>query len=450
MIKKRIDILKGLVSSREPQSRYLIQSIELEETEPPVVLSALVAIIAGFVVIGIIWAGFTRVDETAIAEGKVVPESDIQAVQHLEGGIVAEILVREGEIVERHQALLRLATTDAKSQLDQISARRAATLLEIERHRAIAEGRAPNFNARIDGFGTLKEDQLAVYTTQVKAYESQKQVLQDRLEQELAEDRRLKNKIPSVEHDLQLLREEYDLRKNLFECGLTTRQSLLGVQREVSQLEANLEETRDLLNGVVSALSEARERIGEIEYKARAEARSRVGELAARLAELNEALKSLKDRTNRLEVVAPVTGIVQHLAVKAVNAVVQPGETLLEIVPIDDRLLVEARISPKDIGQVYIGQEVDLRISTYDFAIHGSVPGKLVRLSATTFQSPEGEHFYRGVIEPEHVYVGRDPGVNVILPGMVVQANLKIGQKSILDYILKPVYRGFSNAFRER
>ncbi len=443
MAKAQMDILKKIGLGREPQSRQLIQSINLEETEPPALLTSMVFVIGCLVFFGFVWAGVTRVDEVARAEGKIIPESDVQAIQHYEGGIVSEILVKEGEVVNKGQALLRLAKIDARAQLDRMKARQISVLLERERQNALAWERTPDFEKVIEAVDGLSVMQDAGVETHRETYLRQHDLLNNQLGRQQAEYQRLNNKIPSLTAELKLLRQELDRRQSLFDKGLTTQSALLDAKRQESRVASSLKETQDQLVGVEAASA-------EIRSGSKSRALSRVNELDLELTEIVENIKMLDDRNQRLELNAPVKGIVQNLAINAINAVVQPGQTLLEIVPVDEQLLVEVRVDPKDIGHLNPGQDVDLKISTYDYALYGSVPGKLLRVSATTFQTREGTQYYQAVVAPERAYVGNDPVRNILLPGMVVQASINIGQKSILDYLLKPVYRGFSEAFRER
>jgi len=445
-----VESMKNFVNIDEAQSRHLIQSIELEESEPPKLASALVYTICGLASAAIIWAAITQVKETAVAEGKVIPKTEIQAIQHLEGGIVSEIHVREGDIVQAGDLLLKMSPTVTQSRLDQLQERQASILLEMERFRAIASDREPAFDDIVTGYNGLKENQAAIFINQREASRRERDVLQRQLDQELSEEKRLEAKVKSLQVDLKLLQDELATQTELFEKGLSTRLSFLNSQRQESQVRGSIDETLELLNAVKSSIAEAQERIGEIDSSGRSDALSRVGELRAELGEVQQQLEGMQYLANRLEISSPVDGIVQAMTLKAVNAVAQPGETLLEIVPIDDELLIEARINPADIGHVQLGQDVDIKLSSFDFVIYGSVPGVLERLSATTFQTPEGEQYYRALIKPERMYVGPNPEMNQLLPGMVVSASVNVGEKSILAYLLKPLYRGFSQAFRER
>lgn len=446
----KLNRVKNIINVDDAQSRHLIQSIELEESEPPKLMSALVYTICGLAFAALIWAGITQVKETAIAEGKIIPKTEIQAIQHLEGGIISEIHVREGDIVQAGDLLLKMSPTVTQSRLDQLKEREATILLEMERYRAIAADREPAFDDVVTGYNGLKENQAAIFTNQRDASRRERDVLQRQLDQELSEEKRLEAKVKSLEVDLKLLQEELATQTELFEKGLSTRLSFLNSQRQESQVRGSIDETLELLNAVRSSIAEAQERIREIDSSGRSDALSQVGELRAELSEVKQKLEGMQYLANRLEISSPVDGIVQAMTVKAVNAVAQPGETMLEIVPIDKELMVEARINPADIGHVQLGQDVDIKLSSFDFVIYGSVPGVLERLSATTYQTPEGQQYYRALIKPQRMYVGPNPEKNRLLPGMVVSASVNVGEKSILAYLLKPLYRGFSQAFRER
>ncbi len=431
-------------------SRYLIQSIELEETDPPGTLSAMVYTICGLILFIIIWAGITRVDEVARAEGEITPMGFVQAVQHLEGGIVSKIYVRDGEIVKKGQPLLKLAPIDMMAKLDQIRARRAATATAIERNRAIAEGRTPQFSDNLSGYTELKSDQLALFETETETNILQRSVLAQQLEQQLGERTKLENQLRSQKEEVALLNKEWKLRKDLFDRGLSTRETVFNIERQLGQGKLRFAEIEDSLDVSKNSILEAQKRIDEFDTGIRTSSLTVIGELVGQLAEIQESLKSLTDKVDRLNVVAPIDGIVKGLRVNAINAVVQPGQTLLELVPTSGDVIVEAKISTINIGQILVGQEVDVRVITYDFSTYGSLKGRLEKISASTFQSEDGIPYYKATVSLPKSHFGDDPEESRLLPGMTVQANIIVGSKSILDYMMKPIYRGLTKSFQER
>ena len=434
----------------QPNARYLVQSIELEETEPSGLYSALIAIISGFIAFFVLWTGLTHIDEVARSTGTVIPLGNVQAVQHLEGGIVSEIFVRDGQIVRKGQPLLRLSPIDTRARLDQARVRRATVILAIERNRAVAEGRLPSFGEVLDGYNRLKADQQALFETEVESNLLNRSVLQRQYDQQMGELSRIANQARSQKEEVQVLSQELKTRRDLFKKGLTTREQVFQIERQHKQAKTEYKETQDSHKIAKDSVEEAQKRVAEFDNSVRTTSLTVIGELVGELAEIEETIKSHEDRNNRLNIVAPVDGIVKGLEINATNAVVKPGETLLEMVPIDGAIEVEAEISPRDIGHISVGQDVDIRITSYDFATYGSVKGELTHISASTFQSEDGSPYYRARISLDQNYLGDNPSYNPLLPGMVVEANIITGSKSIMDYMLKPIYGGFSTSFHER
>ena len=302
----------------------------------------------------------------------------------------------------------------------------------------------------IDGFEDLKDDQQAIYRTQVANRTNQVMVVRSQLNQVEGEYQRLINRAESLREQITFLEEEVAIRRRLLEQGLMSRIVFLDTQRELAQAQGSLIETVDSISESQSSMAELNGRVEEVVSRLENEALTQAGEISAELAQVDQALASLTDRVERLDVRAPVRGIVTSLKTLTINAVVQPGEVLMEIVPIGDELVVEAKVSPNDIGHVEPGQAADVRVSSYDFSRFGAVSGTVRQISATTFVDEQLTPYYRAVIALDQDFVGDVDGINPIIPGMTVQADIKTGSKSILDYMLRPVYRGLHGAFRER
>ena len=186
------------------------------------------------------------------------------------------------------------------------------------------------------------------------------------------------------------------------------------------------------------------------EEQAREQALAELSESANELIQVEEALIEAKDRVRRLDIVTPVRGIVKGLRVHTVGGIVPPGEVISEIVPLDEELIIEAKIQPRDVGHVRFGQPVTVKVTTYDFARFGGISGELKDVSASTFLDEQGEPYYKGIVSLDKNYVGSDPGQNRVMPGMTVQADIKTGKKTLFSYLLKPVYSSVSTSFRER
>lgn len=427
----------------------LNQAIELEERPPSKSLSRLVYAICALIVLAVLWSALTRVDIVTNARGRVVPAGELVAIQHLEGGVIAEILVGEGEHVQTGQTLLRLAPLDTEGRLDQLKAKRAAHLIAMEGDRAIFEGRTPNLDKVVADFVKQKAEQLSLYNARMQAIEAQRTVLNAQKAQRDSEVGRLTSQLIVLRRDQRIAEEELALKTDLFNRKLTTRDRYYGAQRDAADRQKQRLNARDQLAGAESGLAEYERKLKEFEAKTRADAQESIAKHTAELAEVEAALRNEEGRASRLNLTAPVAGIVSGLSVKAINTVVKPGETLMELVPTRDPLVVTAEVKPQDIGQVELGQRADIRVSAYDYATFGTLEGKVERISATTFSDQDGRQFYKVRVRLARDYFGNDPKEARILPGMEVEVDVKTGTRSILAYVLKPVARTWDTALRE-
>jgi adhesin transport system membrane fusion protein len=424
-------------------------AIELEERPPSKSWSQLVYGICGLIVLAVLWSAVTRVDIVTNAPGRVMPAGELVAIQHLEGGVISDILVSEGEQVRKGQTLVRLAPLDTEGRLAQLKSKRAAHLLAMEGERAIFEGRSPSFEAVVTGFAKQKAEQLSLYSARMQALEAERTVLRAQAAQRESEVARLSSQLIVLRRDAQIAEEELTLRTDLFERKLTTRDRFYGAQRDAADRQKQRMNARDQLVTAERELGEYERKRKEFEAKTRADAQEAIAKYTAELGEVDAALTNEQGRASRLNVTAPVAGLVSGLSVKAINAVVKPGEPLMELVPTKDPLVVMAQVSPQDIGQVEIGQRADVRVSAFDYAMYGTLTGKVERISATTFADQDGRQFYRVRVRLERDYFGDNPKAGRLLPGMEVEVDVKTGVRSILAYILKPVTRTWDTALHE-
>ena len=393
------------------QMRFLSQAIALEEGRPP--RGAMLTILVGVTLFGMVmlWSSMTQVEKVAMATGQVVPVSMVQSIQHLEGGIVREIRASEGRLVERGEVILRLDPTGMQAELDQLRARESGLALQVERLRAFAERRP----AQLSGSQQLVMDQEAVLQTQVRARETQREVLERQVATRRAELATLQAQHAALVRQSEIIGETLEMRLKLLKAGLVSR--LLYLETEARLANDSLAE---------------------------------MGRLSAELAQVREGIARAVDRVTRLEIRSPVRGVVKDLRFRTIGGVVPPGAQVTEVVPIDEGLIAEVKISPRDIGHVRVGQDVTAKVSTYDFARYGVVAGTLSGISASTFQEGDGQVFYRGFVTFEKPGVGDVPERNPLLPGMVLQADIRLGSRSVLEYLLTPIYASLAGAFHER
>ncbi len=432
------------------QTRFLAQSVILEEAGSSGLVRIAMVTIPLVICAFLVWAGVTNVDEVAVTSGEVVPAGQVQAIQHLEGGIVIDILVQEGELVEKGKVLMRLDPTAPLGELDQMEARRVGLVLQAERLRALGTGREPVFPIVDDQFQAMVDDQIAIFESQMEAAENRRKTINDQIAQKRSELEVFEEQEQTLARNADILEEELLLREKLYQQGLTSKVVYLDIKREVNKARGDLSKLVTDRQRSVEALAEVRSRLAELETDAREQALAQLGTVTSELAQIDEALENLQDRVKRLEIKAPVRGIIKGQQVHTVGGVIPAGAIVMEIVPLDKKLLVETRINTRDVGHVRIGQPVTVKVTTYDFARNGGITGELSDVSASTFLDEQGAPYYKGIVALDRPYVGSDPEQNHVMPGMTVQADIKTGQKTLLQYLLKPVYSSVSTSFRER
>ena len=411
----------------------------------------LLLVIAAFFLVAFAWASHASLDEVTRAEGRVIPSSHIQVVQNLEGGIVEDILVREGEIVERGQVLLRINDVRAASELRETRKRYLALRGAQARLQAEVGGTAIELPAEVlDRAPEVAASEQALFEARQRALETELEILKSQAaqrEQELAE---LEHSITQLERSARLASEELAITEPLAATRVVSRVNLLRLQREVSDLEGELEAARLAIPRVRMAEREAGRRIEERRLSFRAEAQRELNAVQSEAAALEETLAAEADRVERTEVRSPVRGTINHLLVNTTGGVVQPGEDLVEIVPLEDTLLVEARVRPADIAFLSPGLPAVVKVTAYDYAIYGGLKGELEGISADTITDKRDESFYRIRVRTDDNALQKAGESLPIIPGMTVQVDILTGEKTVLDYLLKPILRVRDRALRER
>lgn len=429
------------------QIRLLSQAIALEEGRPPraAKFSILTCSLLFFAAVG--WASVTDVQKIAVATGQILPSGLVQSVQHLEGGIVREVLVREGSLVDSGDVMVRLDGTTAQGELDQLRAREATLTFQVERLRAFAERRPALMDAGRGPGAQVIGDQRSILQMQERARDGQRLVLERQLAARRAELDTLEEQHNALSKQTRIVGETLAMRRTLLEKGLVSRLVFLETQRESARLQGEAAQTASNIRRAHEGIAEAEARLLETEARLASESLAEMGRLSADLAQVREGISRAVDRVTRLEIRAPVRGLVKDLKVRTVGGVIAPGGPIADVVPIDQNLVAEVKISPRDIGHVRIGQDVGTKVTTYDFSRYGVVPGRLISFSATTFQEQDGQLYYRGIVDLAVTSLGER---NPLLPGMVVQSDIRLGSRSVLEYLFTPVYASLASALHER
>jgi len=411
----------------------------------------LLFVVVAFFVAFFAWASWAELKEVTRGEGKVIPSRQVQVVQNLEGGIVAEILVREGDVVERGEVLLRIDNVRAASELRESRQRWLALQGALGRLRAEVEGVPLSFSAEIlRDAPEVAASERALYRARAEALRSELDVLGSQAvqrEQELVE---LSTRLEQLERSHALAREELAITEPLAASRVVSKVQLLRLQREVNDLAGELEAIRLALPRAEAALREARRRIEERRLGFRAEAQRELTAVRAEAAALQEVITAEADMVERTEVRSPVRGTIKQLLVNTVGGVVQPGADLVEIVPLEDNLLVEARVRPADIAFLRPGQPAVVKVSAYDFAIYGGLDAVVEDISADTITDERGDSFYRVRVRTRDSALHEAGEPLPIIPGMTTQVDILTGEKTVLDYLLKPILLAKERALRER
>jgi len=428
----------------------LAQSIRLEEQGPGwlarLAIAILVAAIAGF----LIWSSITEVGEIAPASGEVTPAGSVKRIQHLEGGIVSAINVREGDLVDEGQVLLELESGMTGPEFEQLRARFAALELQAAQLQAVATREDARIDSKDGRFSNLAAAQGTLLRSKRESVERQEAVLRQQREQRRAELDSQTAQEKSILTQIAPLEEQIRIRTETFEKGYTSRILMLDQQRELARIKTQLTEMQGQIIRSGEAMTEVDARIAELRARNQLEATQEIGKVTSDLAEVREAIEKAQDRVKRLTIRSPVRGVVKGLQTETIGGVVAPGSTLLEVIPIDAKLIVEARVLSRDIGFVRVGQAALVKVATYDYTRFGGIEGKIGTISATTFQDDKGNPFYRARIQLDKNYVGDDPTRNLVIPGMTVLADIRTGNKTVLAYLLKPIVRASGEALRGR
>lgn len=402
---------------------------------------------------GLFWADRAMVDEVTRGDGRVIPSSQMQVIQTLDSGLLKEILVREGEIVEAGQVLLRVDDTNFASRAGELEAQRRSLLAQIARLQTeVAGGTEIAFPEElVDDHPEIAASELALFLARQQGLESQTSILRQQLQQREQELEELRVNEAQYASSLDLARQELAIYEPLARTGVVAEVEVLRLRREVNDLDGRLRAARGALPRVESSIQEARDRLAEAALTFRSEAQAQLNQRRSELSVIDQSLRAAQDRVSRTDIRSPVRGIVNSLSLTTIGGVVQAGSELMQIVPLDDSLLVEARIRPADVAFLSPGLPATVKITAYDFSIYGGLRGTVERISADTLADPEnGEAYYEIVVRTERNFLGTQDAPLAIIPGMIASVDILTGEKSVLDYILKPLTKARDEALRER
>ncbi len=400
----------------------------------------------------IAWAYFSEIEEVATGRGKVIPSSQLQVVQSLEGGIVSSISVVEGDLVEQGQPLMQIDDTGFSSRLGELTRQERA--LTAERIRLTAEAAQQSnltFPGELQAAAPIAiEAEKQVFDSRRLQLLGELDVLDSRLAQRRADFDELGARIQKLEATLAPLSKEAELTKSMFERGIVPEIDFLQLTSRLAEIQGDRDVARASVPRVQASIDEAQKQIHTTNNTYVLTARERLAKLEAELAVIRETMTAATDRVSRTLLRSPVRGVVNKINATTVGAVVQPGKELVEIVPIDDGLLIEAAIRPQDVAFVKMGEQASVKLTAYDYLIYGALRGKVVRIGADSIADANGEQFFRVIVRTDKNYLGNEAGKHQIIPGMVATVDMQTGRNTVLSYLMKPILRARGEAMRER
>jgi membrane fusion protein, adhesin transport system len=416
--------------------------------QEPVKAKFLLRVIAWIFFILLVWAAFAKIDEVARGEGKVIPSSQLQVVQSFDGGVVQEVLVKEGQVVEKGDLLLRIDPTRFISTYRE----NRAEFLSLQARASRLHALTSNVDFQLpkdiaEESPDIAQHEANLYSSNRKELDEQLSIAKSQLTQREEELNEVRAKLTQVSRALELAQQELNVTRPLLASGAISEVEILRLEGEVSNAKGEKEQAQAQEQRLISAIEESQSKLRETELLVTNKWRTELSEVLSKIASLSETSTGLADKIKYAEIRAPVRGTVQRVFTNTVGGVVQPGREVIEMVPLDDQLIIEAKVSPKDIAFLHPGQEAIVKFTAYDFVIYGGLRGKVEHISADTITDEKERTYY--IVRVRTDRAGFDPSLP-IMPGMMTQVDILTGKKTVLAYLLKPVLRAKENAMTER
>jgi adhesin transport system membrane fusion protein len=404
-------------------------------------------------VLAILWASWAEIDQVSSGEGRVIPSGHVQVVQNLEGGILSELNVREGDRVENGQVLMQLDATQFSSDFMENRLKYLGLQAVVSRLQAEIAGTDLKFPAPVEQqLPAVAQAERALFASRTREEAATLAKLEAQYQQKVHDVEESRARIAQLQTVIKLAHQEMDILAPLVAKGINAPIELIRLKREASQNEGDFEVAKQQILKLTASIEETRQAIAEARAQFRSRALKELNEAQVNMASLGQIVTSRDDRLRRTVIRAPVTGIVKQIFINTIGGVVRPGMDLMEIVPIEENLLVEAKIRPADIAFMYPGLEATVRFTAYDYTIYGSLQATLDQISADTIVDEEKkERFYMIRLRTKTNSLLDKTGKPLpIIPGMTVTVDVKTGRRTVLQYLLKPFHKLSVKAFHER
>jgi len=449
-MRKLLDRLLNLLipaNTRHPEDWHMDADWARHDQEP---LRARKLLYVGvLVIIGLlVWSGFAELEEAIRGQGKVIPSRQVQILQSFDGGVVEEILVREGQIVDANQPLIRIDPTRFVSILRENRSQHLSLQAKAERLKALSEGRPFNPPSElVEDAPEIVKRERTLYTSSQEELDAQLAIAEQQLQQRNEELKESQANLDQLEQRLVLTEKELAVTRPLANSGAVSEVELLRLERDVITTRGQRDQVLAQVDRLKSTISEAKNKLQEVQLNFNNRIRRDLSETMAVLNGLIEEKVGLADRVKHAVVRSPVHGTVKRLLINTVGGVVQPGRDIAEIVPLDDTLVLEVKVNPKDIAFLRPGQKAQVKFTAYDYAIYGGLEARVEQIGADTIVDDRGNAFYLIRVRT----LRPDLGDNLpIIPGMMAQVDIITGEKTLLAYLMKPILRAKANALSER
>jgi adhesin transport system membrane fusion protein len=407
--------------------------------------------VCGLLLFFILWASFSEIDQRTRGQGQVVPTQEIQIVQSLEGGILSELLVQEGDQVVKGQVLMRISDVLFASEERGIEARSMS--LQAKKARLVAEANGTEFippDEIKEKIPKIVENELALFNSRKQELANAISIAEDKIERAKSEIEKTKADIKRIKDNRGHLYSELKITSEMVRQRAVPKLEEIRLNREIADLTGQLKSNEEKLPGLEAELRASEKERADQHDKFRSQALGDLSEVETEIAQLEESLKSAEDRVYRAELRAPVDGIINNIALKTIGGVVEPAKQLIEIVPIDDELKIMAKVSPNDIAFLDVGQSAKVKITAYDPQKYGSLDGKLVRIGANSVSDHDGNIFFEIEVRTDKNYMAIGDKKLPITPGMVAEVDVITGKRTIMEYLMKPILKARDRALRER
>lgn len=459
---KQLRIFFRQLKQDRRQQVYLSQADVLRDSYSAMYSLTGIGILCALVVILIVWASIITVEEYAPAQGEIIPLNRIHVVQHLDGGVVEDILVKNGSEVKQGQSLLLLDDTRDSAELKRTQARLLSNIASEYRLTALAN------NTTFDVDALLKqarrqyslsspqllrshlEEESALLAAERTAFEDEKSVLQAEINQYHQEAQSVSEQIKKLQAQLRVAEQEQTMYDQLRNSDVVSKREHLKVQRDNLQLQQRLVESKGLYGSTTQKLKETNQRLKKLQSAFQKETLAQLNKTKVSIKELIQAKAKLANKVHHAIITSPTDGQVNSLTLTP-GTVISPGEKVLEIVPAKQIMVAEARVASKDIGNIRVGDSVKVKVTSFDFARYGAIEGKLASISAASFtDDASSQAYYKAQIMLDRQYLGLDPSRHRLKPGMLVEADIVTGDKTLIQYLIKPIHRSIHSAFHER